>query len=165
MHWNGDKTLYMWPNFGLKHKSIFFYFKWQLKAFSISRIHVSESNKPSENNTGSKYKNINGYSGIPQSRTTAFPKHQMKARWGPNDDKTEATYETCDARTNKNCNKFDYMFYHILVQINLIHKIISKKKKKKKKKKKTPTKKQVKYKTTWYFHLCNIIIRNYQTGD
>ena len=41
----------------------------------------------------------------PQSRSTALPRHQMKERWETNNDKTNATYETTDAQTKKNCNR------------------------------------------------------------
>ena len=41
---------------------------------------------------------------MPQSLSMAFPRHQMKERWGSNKDNTNATYETTDAQTKKNCN-------------------------------------------------------------
>ena len=40
-----------------------------------------------------------------QSRSTAFPKHRKKERWGTNNDKTNITYDTTDAQTNNNCNR------------------------------------------------------------
>ena len=41
---------------------------------------------------------------MPQSLSTALPKHQKKERWGTNKHKTNATYQTTDARTKKNFN-------------------------------------------------------------
>ena len=35
---------------------------------------------------------------MPQSRSTALPKHQKKERWGTNNDKTNVIYETTDVR-------------------------------------------------------------------
>ena len=40
----------------------------------------------------------------PQSRSTIFLRYQ-KERRGTNKDKTNATYETTDAETKKNCNR------------------------------------------------------------
>ena len=42
---------------------------------------------------------------MPQSRSTALLMHQMKERCGKNKDNTNATYETTDAQTKKNCNR------------------------------------------------------------
>ena len=41
----------------------------------------------------------------PQSGTPAFQRHQTKDRWGTNNDKTNATYETTDAQAKKNSNR------------------------------------------------------------
>ena len=40
-----------------------------------------------------------------QSRSTALPRHQQKERWGTKNNKTNATYETTNAQTKKNCNR------------------------------------------------------------
>ena len=42
---------------------------------------------------------------MPQSRITILPRHQKKERWSTNNDKTNATYETKDAQTEKNCDR------------------------------------------------------------
>ena len=40
------------------------------------------------------------------SRSTAFLRdHKKKDRWGTNNDKTNATDETTDTQTKKNCNR------------------------------------------------------------
>ena len=38
---------------------------------------------------------------MPQSRSTAIPRHQKKERLGTNKDKTNATYKTTDAQATK----------------------------------------------------------------
>ena len=43
---------------------------------------------------------------IPQSRSSALPRHQ-KERWRTNKDNTNAIYETTDAQTKKNCNRLE----------------------------------------------------------
>ena len=42
---------------------------------------------------------------MPQSRSTVFPRHLKKERWGSNHDKINATYEITSAQTKKNCNR------------------------------------------------------------
>ena len=42
---------------------------------------------------------------LPQSRNTAFPRHQKMERLGTNKDNTNATYEATDAQIKKNCNR------------------------------------------------------------
>ena len=58
------------------------------------------------NNLIFRNKNISqGTLELPQSRSTALPRHQKKERWGTNKEKTIATYETTDAQKKKNCNR------------------------------------------------------------
>ena len=40
---------------------------------------------------------------MPQPQSIAFLRHKMKERWGTNNNKTNATEETTEAQTNKNC--------------------------------------------------------------
>ena len=42
---------------------------------------------------------------MPQPRSTGFPRHQKKERWGTNTDKTNATYRNTNAQTKKNCTR------------------------------------------------------------
>ena len=41
---------------------------------------------------------------VPQSQSTAFPRHERKEREETNEDTTNATYEITDAQTKKNCH-------------------------------------------------------------
>ena len=48
---------------------------------------------------GTEYWNISqDTQEMPQSRSTTYPKHQKKERWGTTNDKTNATYKTTDAQ-------------------------------------------------------------------
>ena len=52
------------------------------------------------------YKNINkDTEEMPQSWSTAFPRHQEQERQGTNNNKTNATYEIADAQWKKKCNR------------------------------------------------------------
>ena len=42
---------------------------------------------------------------MPQSRSTALPRHQRKDKWGTNKAYTNATCETKDVQIKKNCNR------------------------------------------------------------
>ena len=41
---------------------------------------------------------------MPESRSRALPRQQIKLWWGTNKDTTNTTYETTDTQTKKNCN-------------------------------------------------------------